>query len=221
MSVFKNLPKIGTTEETEYAQKKLLETDAYIGTTKLAYITKSGSSEATAIRLIIDVEGTEVKKDYWFLDKNGSATAINKDGKTDFISGYKQAIVMIRLLTEDFNKEFDALEQVKKTIEVYDTESKSKVLTPTDTLPELMNKPIGVCVTQIEKPHYKKEDTLVKENEIFKLFHHESGQTYNEALKNEEAKAVEVWVEANKGKVYSKQNNTNKISGLPDRKSVV
>lgn len=192
------------------AGKQLFDTDVYHGAIKLAYITKSDSSNAIAFNLIIDIDGKEYTEAMYITNRDG-LNFYEKDGAKKGLPGFNLITSMIKLYADE-SVELSDLDQQNKTIKLYDYTEKKEVNTEVTTFPQLVDLPVVIAIAKIAENKRKKvgndyvsTNETVEKNNIEKFLEQLTYRTYTE-VKQQITEAVwsSKWLELNKGKVINK-----------------
>ncbi len=226
MSLLKNLETKANVEGEKYVLGGggVLDTNVYPMKVKVAYFTTAGSG-AVAINLQGDVDGKEVRQQFWVLSGNdkGNKNTYTKDGKEYYLPSFITAN-SLALLT--VGKELAQLDVEKKVIKLYDFEAKEERPTEVDVLVELTGQMIqaGIQKQTVDKnekgddgKYYPTGETR-EINEVVKFFRFEDGLTVPEIEKGvTEAKFKDDWVTKWAGKVINKAkgNKDGAKAGLP------
>lgn len=226
MSLLKNLETKANVEGEKdvLGGGGVLDTNVYPMKVKVAYFT-SAASGAVAINLQGDVDGKEVRQQFWVLSGNdkGNKNTYTKDGKEYYLPSFLTAN-SLALLT--VGKELSQLDVEKKVIKLYDFEAKEERPTEVDVLVELTGQMIqaGIQKQTVDKnekgddgKYYPTGETR-EINEVVKFFRYDDGLTVPEIEKGvTEAKFKDDWVAKWAGKVINKAkgNKDGAKSGLP------
>ena len=226
MSLLKNLETKANVEGEKdvLGGGGVLDTNVYPMKVKVAYFT-SAASGAVAINLQGDVDGKEVRQQFWVLSGNdkGNKNTYTKDGKEYYLPSFLTAN-SLALLT--VGKELSQLDVEKKVIKLYDFEAKEERPTEVDVLVELTGQLIqaGIQKQTVDKnekgddgKYYPTGETR-EINEIVKFFRYDDGLTVPEIEKGvTEAKFKDDWVTKWAGKVINKAkgNKDGAKTGLP------
>lgn len=226
MSLLKNLETKANVEGEKdvLGGGGVLDTNVYPMKVKVAYFT-SAASGAVAINLQGDVDGKEVRQQFWVLSGNdkGNKNTYTKDGKEYYLPSFLTAN-SLALLT--VGKELSQLDVEKKVIKLYDFEAKEERPTEVDVLVELTGQLIqaGIQKQTVDKnekgddgKYYPTGETR-EINEVVKFFRYDDGLTVPEIEKGvTEAKFKDDWVGKWAGKVINKAkgNKDGAKSGLP------
>jgi hypothetical protein len=184
------------------------DTGIYKGTVKLAYAKDSGSSDAKAVALHIDIDGTEYREDFWVINKKGeNFYQDKKDAKKHHpLPGYTSIDDLCLLTCE---KGLSDMEAEEKTVKLYDFEAKKELPTQVPVLSELIDKEITVAIVRqtVDKNTKQDDGSYVPsgetrdENVIEKFFHEPTNLTVVEARAGiEEPAFYDKWKTANEGK---------------------
>lgn len=226
MSLLKNLETKANVEGEKdvLGGGGVLDTNVYPMKVKVAYFT-SAASGAVAINLQGDVDGKEVRQQFWVLSGNdkGNKNTYTKDGREYYLPSFLTAN-SLALLT--VGKELSQLDVEKKVIKLYDFEAKEERPTEVDVLVELTGQLIqaGIQKQTVDKnekgddgKYYPTGETR-EINEVVKFFRYDDGLTVPEIEKGvTEAKFKDDWVAKWAGKVINKAkgNKDGAKSGLP------
>lgn len=226
MSLLKNLETKANVEGEKdvLGGGGVLDTNVYPMKVKVAYFT-SAASGAVAINLQGDVDGKEIRQQFWVLSGNdkGNKNTYTKDGKEYYLPSFLTAN-SLALLT--VGKELSQLDVEKKVIKLYDFEAKEERPTEVDVLVELTGQLIqaGIQKQTVDKnekgddgKYYPTGETR-EINEVVKFFRYDDGLTVPEIEKGvTEAKFKDDWVGKWAGKVINKAkgNKDGAKSGLP------
>ena len=226
MSLLKNLETKANVEGEKdvLGGGGVLDTNVYPMKVKVAYFT-SAASGAVAINLQGDVDGKEVRQQFWVLSGNdkGNKNTYTKDGKEYYLPSFLTAN-SLALLT--VGKELSQLDVEKKVIKLYDFEAKEERPTEVDVLVELTGQMIqaGIQKQTVDKnekgddgKYYPTGETR-EINEVVKFFRYDDGLTVPEIEKGvTEAKFKDDWVAKWAGKVINKAkgNKDGAKTGLP------
>lgn len=226
MSLLKNLETKANVEGEKdvLGGGGVLDTNVYPMKVKVAYFTTAASG-AVAINLQGDVDGKEVRQQFWVLSGNdkGNKNTYTKDGKEYYLPSFLTAN-SLALLT--VGKELSQLDVEKKVIKLYDFDAKEERPTEVDVLVELTGQLIqaGIQKQTVDKnekgddgKYYPTGETR-EINEVVKFFRYDDGLTVPEIEKGvTEAKFKDDWVAKWAGKVINKAkgNKDGAKSGLP------
>ena len=226
MSLLKNLETKANVEGEKdvLGGGGVLDTNVYPMKVKVAYFTTAASG-AVAINLQGDVDGKEVRQQFWVLSGNdkGNKNTYTKDGKEYYLPSFLTAN-SLALLT--VGKELSQLDVEKKVMKLYDFDAKEERPTEVDVLVELTGQMIqaGIQKQTVDKnekgddgKYYPTGETR-EINEVVKIFRYDDGLTVPEIEKGvTEAKFKDDWVAKWAGKVINKAkgNKDGAKSGLP------
>lgn len=213
MSLFGNL----TTEGLEQTEDRVggfqpLETDAYTGTIKAFYATKSAGG-ANAVNIILATEGgREYRETIYVTNRNGENFYLNQNDKTKKIPlpGFVIAEDICLVTVE---KPLSAITFEDKVMNIYDPEAKREVPKSVPMATELIGKEVTLgIVKQLENKNEKQGDAYVpiadtrETNYTDKVFHTGTKMTTVEARNGStEAVFFNAWVERNKGNTRDKR----------------
>lgn len=214
-------------EKDTLGGSRVLDTDAYAGTIKLAYGTKA---ESEAMGLVLEVEsddGATIKQTFWMTSgkAKGCKNTYEKDGKTYYLPGFIMADTLAQLTT---GKSITKLDTEKKVIKKYDSTAKAEIPTDVQMLTEMIGQRIVIgLLRQIVDKTVKNDSTNTyeptgetrEENEIDKLF---CGRDTHLNMTLTEIKAGDTeatfygqWLEKNKGQVRNKAKGASGTAGAP------
>jgi len=177
---------------------QLLPSGIYLSRVKMAYITQSAGG-ATGVVLELDTGNHAHMETVWISSKTGANYYKGQNGEKKPLPGFT-LINELCLLTTD--KPLSQQEVETKKVEVFDFESMGKVLKAVPVLTELIGTRVHAGIhKQIENKQVKNaagvyvatSDTREK-NALNKVFHFETGQTFNEKEADAEARFQEQWV---------------------------
>lgn len=201
---------------------RVVDTDVYPATIKLAY---AGKSKGGALSLTIhaDIGGTELRHTFWVTNKQGQ-NFYEKNGKKDFLPGWNAANGICLLIA---NKELTQLTPETKTVKLWDFDAKAEVPTQVEAMTELHGGQVLLAVqkqlvdvNQETAPGsgvYVPSGKTREQNEIDKVFFIDDGRTVTEIRNNTPtAEFKEKWLAANKGKVFDRTDKKAGASaGMP------
>lgn len=218
MELFKDL-KVEGVEQTEDSLGgfKLLETDVYPATIKVAY---AGASESGALNvtLVYAIDGTEYSETLYVTNKQKEPFYINKeDNKKHFLPGYN---IVNSVCALGASKTLVDMETEPKNLSIYSYKEKKKVISEVQVLSDLTgaNLLLGITkelVNKQEKVGDKYEPTAEtrEENHIQAVFDSETKQTFREKLDKKEPEFMEAWLNQNKGKTLDRRKIKEGSSG--------
>ena len=232
MSLLKNLETKANVEGEKdiLGGGGILDTDLYPGRVKVAYLT-TASTGAVAVNIQLDVDGKEVRQQFWVLSGNakGNKNTYTKDGKEYYLPGFLTAN-SLALLT--VGKELSELDIEKKVVKLYDFDAKEERPTEVDVFVELTGQQIlaGIEKQTVDKTIdsgelddkgnkiYVPTGETRDVNEVVKFFRADDGLTVPEIEKGvTEAKFKDDWVNKFQGKTRNKAkgNKDGAKAGLP------
>lgn len=201
-----------------------LDSDLYLCTIKLAYITKS---KGGALGLVLHAQtdnNREIRQTLWMTSgtEKGCKNYYEKDGKKNYLPGFIHANAL-SLLT--VGKEISELDTDVKVISTYNPEAGAEVPTKVDMLTDLLGQEILIglikqTVDKIVKDEstgiYKATGETRDENEIDKLFRARDRMTTTEIrAAAEEAAFHAIWQAKWKGEVRNKAKGAQGAAGVP------
>lgn len=188
--------------------RQILSSNAYDAIVKVAYVTES-TGGATAVNVLLEINGQEVRDQQWVTNKNGENFFIDKEDKKTkrSLPGFVLINDLCLLGTGE-----DMSEQAvdTKTVKIYNFDEKKEVPTEVPVLVALTGAKIKVGILHKKEFKQKKDDSGqyvntadVREiNEVDKYFHPETGRTVNEYMHEvETSEFLESWLKHNKDKV--------------------
>lgn len=228
MSLLKGLKKdikAPTTEKDSLGGPQLLDSDVYPLTISMAYAQKSSGGALGIFLTFKTEEGKEVNQTIYVTGgdaKGNSSTYKDKDGNEHYLPGYLQFNGLC-LLT--LGVEADEIEDEEKTISVWDSTAKAKVLKKMPVMTALIGQKIKAGILRQTESKNEKNDQGVyvpttdtrEVNEINKYFRDEDGLTVAEIeAQATEPKFMQDWIEKYKGKTLDKTSKDAKApSGKP------
>lgn len=208
-----------TTDNLEQAEDRLgggieaLPTDAYDATIKMMYVTQS-SGGATAMNIVTDIGGKEVKFQEWITNKKGENFYEDKNDpkKRNPLPGFTNVNDICLLTTGEELSEQDTEEKVVK---IYNFEERKEIPTQVPVIVGTIGKKIKLGVLREITAVQKRDDSgeyvdqfddsgklkTRVQNTLDKAFHAETGRTVNEYRQEVETpEFLTAWTEKNKGK---------------------
>lgn len=166
-----------TVEEDFLGGGGVLDTDLYTATIKTAYLSKSGSSDARALNLILDIQGKEVRQQIWMTNGKGDVTYKDKKtGKDRNLPGYSQVTSLCLLVT---GKEVGNMDVEEVTVKIYDYDAKKELPQAVYCFVELHGETVNIALQRQTVDKTKKDDNTGKyeptgetrdQNEVVKFF---------------------------------------------------
>lgn len=228
MSLLKGLKKdiaAPTTEKDTLGGVQLLDSNVYGATITMAYGQKSTGGALGIFLTFKTDEGKEINQTIYVTGgdaKGNSPTYKDKDGNEHYLPGYLQ-VNGLCLLT--VGKELSDIEDEEKTISVWDSTAKAKVLKKMPVMTELIGQRIKIGVLRQTESKQEKNEANVyvpttdtrEVNEINKFFRDEDSLTVAEIeAQATEPKFMADWLEKFKGKTLDKTSKDAKApSGKP------
>lgn len=216
-NVFENL----TYGDMEHAEDRLggfstLESDIYTATVKAAYATTSQSG-ALAVNLILDLDGREYRETVYVSNKEGKNYFMSKNNKKMPLPGFT---LIDDLCLIGANKHLSEVDTEEKVLMIYSYEKQEEVKQNVPVITDLSGATVSIAILQeLENKREKKGDKYVdtpetrETNRIVQVFNTETKQTVHEALKGEDAKFWDKWLEKNQGKVHDVRTIKNGYEG--------
>lgn len=187
---------------------KLLDTDVYLMDIKYAYLGKAANSNARSFNIeATDANGNRHREQIWISNKEGgNQYKDKKTSKMEYLPGFLLAN-SICLLAAGIPLIKATVET--KTINVWNSEKKAEVPTDVPMITNVLGKPIKLAIQQTRKNKQVKNDSNVYVNTaeerievgIAKAFRFDSNKTEAEIRNKADAKFMDEWLTANKGKV--------------------
>lgn len=183
-----------------------LESDVYDMKIKYAYLGKAKDSNSRSFNIeAVTADGKRHRETIWFTNKQGS-NQYEKDGKKDYLPGFLLANSICLLAC---GKPLMATTVETKTINLWNYDKKGDIPTDVQMIMNLLDKPIKLAIQQVRKNKQAKNDAGVYVNtpdekievSIQKAFRFDSNKTEAEIRANSDAKFMNEWLTANKGKV--------------------
>jgi len=210
MGMFSNL----TTENLEKAEDRVggaapkLPSGIYDAVIKIAYVSDSQSSNAQAVNLHMDINGTEVRDRIWVVDGKGNNYYVAKDGSGKHmpLPGFSTINDLCLLTTE---KELAEQDTEEKVVKLWNNEERAEKNTRVPCLTDLHGKTVKVALLrQIENKRartdsgeYKEIADTVTINVVDKFLYEEDGRTVLEIQNGvDDAEFAEAWLTRNDGK---------------------
>lgn len=172
-----------------------LETDVYDAIVELAYKGKS-SGGAEFVNVSLDINGQKISETIYITSGND---------KGNKIISFKYHIVdsLVFIATKgDKRINSSNLKFEPKVIEIWDSSEGKKVNKEVETISELTNKNIKVCIQKIRKNKYKNKQSInepIEINTIFKFLSPKNNKTLSEILEKREATFHDDWLAQHKG----------------------
>lgn len=199
MSLFSNLTTEGhEAKEDRLGGFRLLSTNAYEGTIKMAYVIKSDGG-AMGITLVADIDGTQFTKTEWITNRKGENWfhPKDKDGKpnTSKKNSLPGFTIIDDLCIVTTGKSLSEQEHDEKVVKIYNSEEKKELPTSVNMLTELIDQKAYFLIFEDLVNKNEKNDAGVYvataesrgENTIDKIAHYPSKVTVKEALMAQKA----------------------------------
>lgn len=134
----------------------LFDTDVYEATIKAMYQTKSLSSDALAINLILNVQGREVREQVWVTDSKGKVTYKDKTtGEEKNLPGFSQINALCLLVT---GKDLGSQEVEDRVVKVYDFDAKKELPKQVPCFSDLHDQTVFIALQRITEDKTKKDE---------------------------------------------------------------
>lgn len=208
MSIFGTGTTGNNVEKEQDFQKRTLDTGAYSGELKMIF---AGAAASGARNVTLQVKfdnGKEYSETVYISNKEGKNTYI-KDGKEYYLPGFL-LVNNLAVLTTGKGL-FDLVKDVEeRTVKLYDYDAKKEIATNVPAIIPMIGKRVLLAIQEEEYAKQKKNDATGKyedsgeygiRNTIVKAFDPETLQSAVEKEEGTEAKALESWVNFNKGKL--------------------
>lgn len=192
---------------------KLLDSDVYLATIKLAYATPT-TKGGMNLNLELDIDGHTHQETLFVMNKKKENFYVTKDGNKNYYVGFNHANDIALFAT---GKNLSETKTEDKVIEVYNYDQQAKVPTKLPVLTDLLGKQVKVAIVkQVEskKKQVNGEWVATEEtketNKLDKVFSPKDNRTSNEVIaKKDTAEFMEKWLDKNKGTV---KDNTSKAT---------
>lgn len=165
----------------------LFESDIYTAVIKAAYMSKSTSSEATSVNLILNINNKECRQQIWVTNSKGEVTYKDKNsGDNKNLPGFNQ-ITALSLLT--VGKELGNLDVEDLVVKIYNFDEKKEIPTSVQCFPELHGQTVAVALQKqvVDKTvknattnSYETTGETREQNEIVKFFDNDKLVTISE-----------------------------------------
>lgn len=204
----------------------ILESDIYIVTISLAYITFS-AKKAMAINIHGKTDaGEQIQQTIYVSsgEDKGCKSYYEKSGKKFYLPGFLVVNAICLLST---GKELASMDSDKKTVNIYNYDQKKDVPTEVDVLPELHGQRIALgIIKRVENKNVKDTATgkyvpdptgaLRTINEIDKVFHPDTGLTTTEQTANAtEPVFSQKWLKKWQGVTHDRSTKAPGTAGSP------
>lgn len=190
--------------------RTLLESGAYEGCLKMAYITKSKNG-AHGIVLELETDKGTHQETVWFTNREGQTYYKDKQGAKKALPGYTTLLELAYLATGG-KKSFHELDTEEKIVKVYDFDAQKDVPTEVEVLTELLDIKLVWGITKVKEfktqqnddGEYVPTDEIRESNTINKVFS-EEGFTKTELMEGlEEPEFIYKWKDRHDGKDVDK-----------------
>lgn len=198
---------------------RIWDTDVYEMTIKLAYAGSSTGSKARSVTFhLVDDSGQEYRETIWVSNKEGLNYKVDDKGKKIPQIGFVTVDELCLLATE---KPLSAQITEEKIVPLYDFDAQKELPKPVYVITSILGQRVKVGIERTKKFKQAKDasgnyvDTkdTKEENQIQKVFHHESNKTVNEYREGKEASFHDQWLNKNKGKINDRTTRGSKTSG--------
>jgi hypothetical protein len=199
MSLFKNLGTEGLAEkEDRIGGSRVLNTEIYEGTIKMAYAQKS-TGGALGITLIMMINGSEFSTTQYVTDKNGNNFFHPKDANGQPNLKMKNPLPGFTIIDDlclvTTGAPLKDQETEQKTVRIYNFDEKKELPTVVDAMTDLigttayfaMFKDLVNVEERDSNNMYQVTDKTREQNEIVKVCHHPSKVTVKEQMVAAEA----------------------------------
>lgn len=220
MGLFDNLTTEGLEESKDIAGGggyQPLSSDIYSAVIKLAYSSKSRSSEARSVTFHADINGNEYRETIWITTGKGVNYYVSKeDGKTRIpLPGFAIIEELCLLATKE---PLSAQTTEEKVVKLYNFDEKKEMPTTVPVLTSLIGKEINLGilreivdkVARDDAGNYVPTGETRTQNVTSKVFHPETNKTVNEYRHDvKDPEFYTAWIAQNQGK------DRNRAKGAP------
>ena len=185
-----------------------IPTDIYEGTVKLAYVSKAAQSKASAVNLILLIDGKEQAFQVYVTNKNGENFYTDKENPTKKIPNSSFEIIDdLCLLTT--NAGLIDQDHEEKVVKIYNYTERKEIPTQVPCLTALHGQPVKVAIQRQIVDKEKKDDSgeykptgeTRTKNELIKFVQPDTNMTVNEyRAELTSAEWYPAWLSKNKGK---------------------
>jgi len=203
-------------------QKRTLDTDVYPGIIKMAFVGQSAGGAANVTLEVKLDNGKTYKETIYVTNRQGSNT-YEKDGKEFYLPGFLTVNQIALFAT---GKDLFELEEdlETRTVKIYDFQAGKEVAQDVQAIIPLIDQPVLIAIEEYEDVKKTKQGNeyvatgeIAIRNQIQKVYHPETRQTYVEASEEKEATQLDSWLADNKGKVRKLKSatesaNTNTVT---------
>ena len=207
MSLF-GIQPTGTVEKEQDYSKRTVDTGAYEGVIKMAFLgaAKSGAKFIT-LQLKLD-NGKDYSETVYITNKEGKVT-YSKDGKEYFLPGYTllNNIAILAASRGLFDLEPDV---ETRTVKLYDYDAKKEVATDVPAIIPLIGKKVLLAISEEEYAKTKLNDATKQyepngeygiKNQIVKAYCPETRKSPVELRDDKDASALDNWLASYGGKL--------------------
>ena len=203
---------------------RLLDSNVYNFTIKLAYLQKAASDALALVVHLTTEDNKEVRQQFWMTsgkEKGCKNYFVDKNGDKQYLPGFNMANSLCLLTV---GKEISQMETETKVVNLYNSESKAEVPTNVEMITELLGKQVlGGLIKQIVDKNvkdaagnYVPSGETREENELDKLFRERDGKTTAEILAQApEAVFIETWKKKWVGQVRDRTTKQAGTAGAP------
>lgn len=211
-AVFGNVSTDGLEEaQDRVGGFRVLETDAYKGTIKMAYVGKAANSKARSVTIVLAHASGEYRETLWVTNRNDENFYV-KDGKKNALPGFT---IVDDICVMTTNKGLTEQAAEEKVVNLYDFDQKKEVPTSVPMLVDLLGKEVTLGIQkhlvnkQAKDGNGEYQDTAETRevNVIDKVFHVPSNLTVVEARNGvQQAKFYGLWVERNRDQTQDRRS---------------
>jgi hypothetical protein len=211
-----------TGEKDTLGGARILPTDVYDFTIKLAYVSVADSG-ARAINLSLEGANGNILRVTEYVTsgtaKGGKNTYTDKNGKQQYLPGFSKMNALCNIVA---GLDLPSMDFEEKVISLYNYEAQKELPTKVTVIMNLVNQKVKAAVIhKIENKSQKNAEgkyTPIAEtrelNEVDRFFT-EDGFTSSELLAKEESPTfINTWIEKNQGKVVDKTSKDVLPSGV-------
>ncbi len=222
MSMFANVSRDGAApaEDRVYTGAKVLDSDYYEGTIKLAFggISSSGAKNVT---LHIDVAGTEFRETLYITTKDGESLYVDK--RDNLKKALPGLILIDDLCLLTTSKALGEQRVETKHVKLYNAAKRVEELMPVEMLVDLLGKTARFCLLRetVDQQSKDSEGRYVnngktRDQNALDKFLWTDGRTVTEVQKNVPNPVYkETWLSTNKGKTRNRAKGVEGNTGIP------
>lgn len=219
MSLMKNLKttEVDVQERDVLGGYQLHDTDVYLATIKMAYVSESKNG-ALGANFVLDIDGSEYRETVYFTNRKKETFFTNGKGETQALPGFS-LLNSITMLT--IGVEAAEMDTEERTVKIYDYDAQAEVNTSVDAFTELFGTQIKVAIErQLQDKtepdndgKYVPTGETTERNVIVKAFHADKDVTLTEAIAKSDPMFMGKWLAKNKGNIIDRTDK--KAGGTP------